>query len=154
MFLCVFMLIFAQDAPVQEDAIKVVIQAFHQAASKADRASYFAMLSEDAVFLGTDGSERWTKTEFEATYGDYMDSGKGWTFVPQEQFITIAPGGKIAWFDEALSSEHYGPCRGSGVLVKQGERWLIAQYNLSVPMPNDLAKAFVAIIGAAEKRTH
>ncbi len=32
-----------------------------------------------------------------------------------------------------------GACRGSGVLVLSGGAWKIAQYNLSIPIPNDLA---------------
>jgi hypothetical protein len=44
----------------------------------------------------------------------------------------------VAWFDEALDTPNLGPCRGSGVLVKEGNSWKIAQYNLSVPIPNAL----------------
>jgi hypothetical protein len=45
-----------------------------------------------------------------------------------------------------------GPCRGSGVLVKQDGAWKIAQYNLSVPIPNDLMKDFKARIEAHQKK--
>lgn len=126
--------------------LDVVLDGFHLAASEADRASYFAYLAEDAVFLGTDGDERWTKAEFEAKYGPYMDSGKGWTFTPISRNWHLSEDGKTAWFDEKLSSDHYGPTRGTGVLVKRGDRWLIVQYNLTIPIPNDLAKRFVKII--------
>ena len=39
-----------------------------------------------------------------------------------------------------------GSCRGSGVLVRSGDDWLITQYNLTIPIPNDLADEFAARI--------
>ena len=51
--------------------------------------------------------------------------------------------GDTAWFDERLENEHYGECRGTGVLRKADGRWRIAQYNLSIPVPNDLASELV-----------
>lgn len=56
--------------------------------------------------------------------------------------------GATAWFDELLSNDAYGTCRGSGVLLLTGSGWRIAQYNLSIPIPNDLAAEIVAMIGA------
>ena len=142
-FLLGWQAVMAQDGQAN---IAAVIDDFHLAASQADRVRYFGHLGEQAVFLGTDGSERWTRKSFEETYGAYMDSGKGWTFTSVERYITLGPGGTVAWFDEALRSEHYGSCRGSGVLVLRDGVWKIAQYNLSIPMPNHLAKEFVARI--------
>ena len=46
--------------------------------------------------------------------------------------------GAVAWFDELLSHEKLGTCRGSGVLVREEGGWKVAQYNLSVPIPNEL----------------
>ncbi len=146
------LLLLALQTPDAKVEVLAVLADFHQAASKAERARYFGHLAENAVFLGTDASERWTKVEFEAAYGPYMDSGKGWTFTPVKQYVTLSADGQIAWFDESLDSASYGVCRGSGVLVKQGERWLIAQYNLTIPIPNDLAKEFVARIRAAQPK--
>ena len=34
------------------------------------------------------------------------------------------------WFDEELSNEKYGVFRGTGVLIKKDNNWLISQYNL------------------------
>ena len=133
-------------------AVDAVLTAFHQAASDANRKGYFGLLADQAVFLGTDGSERWTKREFEAAYGPYMDSGRGWTYLSSHRNITIGTGGAIAWFDEALSSEGYGPCRGSGVLVKTEKGWRIAQYNLSIPIPNGIAKSIVEKIKAVSTK--
>src|SRR6185436_17504936 len=50
--------------------------------------------------------------------------------------ITVSAEGKRAWFDEDLETEKLGPARGSGVLIKEQGRWKIAQYDLSIPIPN------------------
>jgi endonuclease/exonuclease/phosphatase family metal-dependent hydrolase len=42
-----------------------------------------------------------------------------------------------------LDTPNLGPCRGSGVLLLIGREWKIAQYNLSVPVPNDLVGGVV-----------
>jgi len=48
--------------------------------------------------------------------------------------------GGVAWFEEDLETQNLGPARGSGVLVRAGPRWLIAQYVLSIPIPNQRFK--------------
>ena len=126
--------------------IEAVLDDFHAAASEADGERYFSHLAPAAVFLGTDASERWTKEQFRAFAEPYFSQGKGWTYQPRDRHVSVADGGRTAWFDEALDSASYGECRGSGVLRKHGEAWKIEQYNLSIPMPNSLAKEFVAKI--------
>ena len=64
--------------------------------------------------------------------------------------MTLASGGKTDWFDEVVRSAKYGPCRGSGVLVQTGGQWKIAQYNLTVPIPNDLLPRVVELIKTAK----
>jgi hypothetical protein len=71
------------------------------------------------------------------------DQYAGLTFAPRNRNVTISPDGHTAWFDELLDSASYGECRGSGVLRQVGGEWKIAQYNLSIPIPNALAKQFV-----------
>jgi hypothetical protein len=55
-----------------------------------------------------------------------------------ERHVTLSSDGKLAWFDEALDNAGYGECRGTGVLQKRDGRWVLLQYNLTVPVPNDL----------------
>jgi ketosteroid isomerase-like protein len=122
-----------------ENQVAQTLDAFHLAASKADGKTYFNLLAEDAIFLGTDASERWNKDEFHTYAMPYFSQGKGWTYTPHDRHISISPGGGVAWFDEKLTNEKYGECRGSGVLIQEPSgRWLITQYNLTVPIPNDL----------------
>ena len=129
------------DARAEQGAAGDVARAldsFHDAAAVADGERYFALFPADAVFLGTDATERWTGAEFRAFASRYFERESAWTYVPFERHVTIAPGGALAWFDEALDNAGYGECRGTGVLVRRGGRWVLQQYNLTVPVPNDL----------------
>ena len=127
-----------EDAPSAKDpeAVGSVLDALHDAASKAEGTRYFSLFTPDAVFLGTDGSERWTLAEFRKAFQPYFDSGKGWTYRSHDRHVDFTPGGDVAWFDEALDNDSYGACRGSGVLRLHEGSWRIAQYNLSIPIPN------------------
>jgi ketosteroid isomerase-like protein len=144
-----FTAIAREPLPPPEVQVGRVLDDFHRAAAAANEEAYFALLAENAVFLGTDGSERWEKAAFRAFAHPYFVKGQGWSFTPRDRHVAFSADGRVAWFDEALDSESYGACRGSGVLERGGTTWKIAQYNLSIPIPNDLAKDFVARIRAA-----
>ena len=133
-------------------AIGGVIDAWHAAAAAADEEKYFSYFTPDAVFLGTDATERWTRDEFRAWAHPYFAKGKAWSFKSVTRSISIAPDGQVAWFDEALETPNLGPCRGSGVVVATKAGWKIAQYNLSIPIPNDLVDEFKARIDEFDKR--
>ena len=49
-----------------QKAIARVLDDWHDAAAKADEKRYFDHLTEEAVFLGTDITERWDKKAFRA----------------------------------------------------------------------------------------
>ena len=133
-------------------AVGNVLDAFHATASKADEEAYFALLAPNAVFLGTDATERWDKAAFRAFAHPYFSQGKGWTFKPRDRHVDFSQDGRVAWFDELLDSDSYGECRGTGVLEKAADgSWKITQYHLTIPMPNDIAKDLVAKIRDAKK---
>lgn len=115
-----------------------VLDSFHDAAAVADEDRYFAILPDDSVFLGTDATERWTGKQFRSFAMRYFKLPSAWTYVPLERHVTLSADGKLAWFDEALDNAGYGECRGSGVLQKRDGGWVVLQYNLTVPVPNDL----------------
>ena len=123
-------------------AVAAVLDDWHAAAAAADEPRYFKHFAPDAVFLGTDGSERWTLGEFRSYAHPYFGMGRAWTFKPSSRHVSISRDGAVAWFDEALDTPNLGPARGSGVLVKIKGDWKIAHYNLSVPIPNGLLKEF------------
>ena len=64
--------------------------------------------------------------------------GKAWSFRAARRSIALR--GDMAWFEEELETQNLGPARGSGVLVRSGSRWLIEQYVLSIPIPNERFK--------------
>ena len=135
-----------------ETDVEAVIDRMHQAASRADGQDYFNQFTPDARFIGTDATERWSLTAFRAYAEPYFARGRGWTYVPRERTVTIAPieCRCVAWFDEILDNSSYGEVRGSGVLRLTDGGWKIEQYVLSFAVPNDRADAVVATIKAEE----
>lgn len=119
-------------------AISRTLDELHAAAARADEDDYFALFAPNAVFLGTDDSERWTVEEFRAYAHPFFSQGRGWTYTPVERHVAFSRDGETAWYDEKLDNVKWGRCRGSGVLVKTSGGWKVAQYNLTVPIPNDL----------------
>jgi hypothetical protein len=109
----------------------------HDAAAHADEARLFAHFAPGAVFLGTDATERWDMAAFRAYAHPRFAEGKGWTFHVVRRSVAFDADGGSAWFDEDLRGDKLGPARGSGVLLKEGGRWLVAQYNLALTVPNE-----------------
>jgi len=135
------------DSGGEKTAIARVLDDLNDAADKADEARYFALYADDAVFLGTDGKERWDVAAFRAFAHPYFAKGKAWSFKSVRRAITISVDGRVAWFDESLATPNLGPSRGSGVLVKGASGWKIAQYNLAIVIPNEKLDAVKAAIG-------
>ena len=127
------------------------LDAFHAAAARADLDTYLGLLTAEAVFLGTDGTERWQGEEFRQFVSSDFSGGEGWTYTAQERRVTLSADGRIAWFDETLDHDQLGRCRGSGVLLLENGTWRIAQYNLSVPIPNHMLRSVVAGIRSLEQ---
>ena len=139
-------------APTREE-IDRVLDDFHAAASAADGERYFGHFSDDAVFLGTDDTERWTVEEFRAYAHPFFAAGHGWTYVSSDRFVMFSADGRLAWFDEKLDNDKYGRTRGSGVLKRTADGWKIAHYNLSFTIPNDLAADAVSLIRAGSAQS-
>jgi hypothetical protein len=141
----------AADTP-EEEAAAVVLDALHEAASRADGAVYFDLFTPDATYIGSDVTEYWSIAEFRSYAEPYFNRGRGWTYTPRSRALTLAPLDCrcVVWFDEALDSQSYGTSRGTGVLVRgEDGRWRIALYALTFPIPNALARDMTARIRAA-----
>ncbi|HJW43670.1 MAG TPA: nuclear transport factor 2 family protein [Geothrix sp.] len=146
LILCATLALSAQSPA--EKAVAAVLEDWHLAAAQADEGRYFGHLAEGAVFLGTDPAERWTKAAFQTWAHPIFQRGKAWSFRATRRAVAFSKDSRTAWFDEDLDTPNLGPARGSGVLTRDKERWLIQQYNLSVPIPNALMKAVRTQIGA------
>ena len=135
----------------ETEKVAAVLDALHIAASKADTKVYFNLFTENAVFIGTDVSEYWTIEQFKSYTSPFFEKGQGWTYVPKSRNIYFSKSGDIAWFHEILHNESYGTTRGTGVLAFDKDKgWRIAQYHLTFPIPNDLAKGMTEKIKAFE----
>lgn len=121
---------------VSKDSINRVLENWHAAAGEANFEEYFGLMTDDAVFIGTDATENWQNREFRDFAKPYFDNGKAWSFSTVERNIYAAENGKTVWFDELLDTQ-MGLCRGSGVLVKQDDQWKIKHYVLSIAIPNE-----------------
>ncbi len=130
-------------------AVGEILDAFHTHAARAEFDAYFTLMHDDGVFLGTDATERWTKTEFMDYARPVMiGQGRGWEYHPRDRHISVAEFGGMAWFDELLDHDKYGVLRGSGVVARTEDGWKIMQYNLAFTVPNDDAPAVVELIKA------
>jgi len=144
-------IVFALALSSRDSQVSAVLDDWHAAAAAADEARYFGHFAPNAVFLGTDATERWTVEEFRRYAHPYFEKGKAWSFKAIERHVAFSLDGSVAWFDEKLDTPNLGPSRGSGVLVKVGGDWKISHYDLSVPIPNDLMKEFKERIEQYEK---
>jgi ketosteroid isomerase-like protein len=116
-------------------AVGKVLDSWHLAAAQCEEERYFSHLAPQAVFVGIDAEERWTKDAFQQWAHPGFAAHQIWNFKATQRNITLSPGGEVAWFDELLDTTSMGQARGNGVLVKEGNTWLIAQYVLSLPIP-------------------
>ena len=46
--------------------IEVVLDNWHKAAAEANFQNYFDAMTDDGIFIGTDATENWNKTAFQA----------------------------------------------------------------------------------------
>jgi hypothetical protein len=130
----------------QRAAIDALIDGLHQDAHEGNFQTYFDRYTPDAVFLGTDKSERWTIDQFKVYAEPAFEDGHGWTYSVKER--NWEGEGTTRWFDEVLLNEKLGHCRGTGVVEFIDGEWKIAHYALTMLVPNDIA----AEIGAQTQR--
>lgn len=133
------------DSANQYPDASAVLDKLHLSATKADWDSYFSLYLPEAVFIGTDATEHWGMTEFEG----YARPTDGWKYTPQSRvFVSVNTqhNDQVLMFDEILDSVSYGLSRGTGTLIKTKKGWKIAQYHLSFPIPNEIAKEITAKI--------
>ena len=130
--------------------INNTLDAWHKAAAEANYNNYFDALTDDAIFIGTDATENWTKPAFQAFAKPYFDKGKAWSFTALERHIYISEDKKTAWFDELLDTQ-MKICRGSGVLVFINKQWKIKHYVLSMTIPNDNSDEIIKIKAPIEE---
>lgn len=135
---------FAQNNTMYTDQINTLLNNWHKDAANANFKNYFDAMDTESTFIGTDATENWNKTQFEAFAKPFFDRGKAWNFTSLQRNIYFSNDNSTAWFDELLSTQ-MKICRGSGVLIKTENGWKIKHYVLSMTIPNDNTDAVVKI---------
>ncbi len=125
--------------------INSAMDAWHEAAAKADTEGFFGRMTADAIYLGTEDGERWLRDELKEWSKDYFARESAWAFTPSAREIYFDASGETAWFEEKLAT-WMGPCRGSGIMTKVDNEWMLRHYNLAVTVPNSKIKEFVELI--------
>lgn len=138
-----------QDINKEKVKVNSTLDAWHKAAADANYNAYFALMADDAVFIGTDATENWNKKAFQVWAKPFFDKGKAWSFTALERHIYFDETGKTAWFDELLDTQ-MKICRGSGVMVKIGKKWKIKHYVLSMTIPNDNSNEVIKVKASLE----
>jgi len=134
----------AMDKIKEQQQVIAMLDSFNHAAAKADYKTYFNFYTEDAIFTGTDATERWDKPAFMAWAKPIFNKGHAWDFKALERHVYFDSTGRLAWLDELLNTR-MKICRGSGVAVKQGNEWKIKQYILSATIPNEQLDTVIKI---------
>lgn len=131
-----------------ETAIHQLLDNWHQAAAVADEEVFFNSMTADAIYLGTDASERWLRDELKEWSAKYFAKESAWAFKPHDRHIYFTNDNSTAWFDEKLDT-WMGDCRGSGVVQKTPEGWKIKHYNLAVAVPNETINGYIELLKKA-----
>jgi len=146
--LLLFLISFSMNLCAQEikskNEINSVLDAWHKAAGEANFDTYFGLMTNNGVFIGTDAMENWQNQAFKEFSKPYFDRGKAWNFTAVERNIYVNDTNDFAWFDELLDTQ-MKLCRGSGVLKKVNGSWKIAHYVLSIAVPNENVDELVQI---------
>ena len=140
-----------QNTSDKKTEITFFLDNWHKAAAEANYDNYFNAMSDESIFIGTDATENWNKTAFQAFAKPYFDKGKAWNFKAIERNIYFSNDGKLVWFDELLNTQ-MKICRGSGVLVQENGQWKIKHYVLSMTVPNENTNDVVKIKAPIEDK--
>jgi ketosteroid isomerase-like protein len=134
------------DEELTRFVIDSLINEWHHAAAISNAKAFFGFMTKDAVYIGTDSSERWHRDELAAWSGKYFERPSAWDFKPISRNITFSPGKDVAWFDELLDT-WMGVCRSTGVVELVDQQWKLVHYQLSLTLPNEKLDDFRKLIG-------
>lgn len=144
-----FLIVSACQVEKDENRLKLALNQllldWHQAAADANGDQFFGLMDDDCIYIGTDQTEKWTKTEFMSFAKPYFDRGSAWDFKTINREIYLNNNNTSAWFDEQLDT-WMGVCQASGVLEQnESGDWKIKHYQLSVTIDNDKIKQFIEL---------
>lgn len=127
------------------DSLHALVDAWHQAAARADADAFYGAMAPEAIYLGTDAGERWLRDELREWASFAFERESAWDFKPRQRRLYTSDDGLYAWWEELLDT-WMGDCRGSGVATWRDGRWQILHYHLSVTVPNDKMDGFIDLV--------
>ena len=136
---------FARSVKDDEKELNRLMDNWHKNIAALELEAVFDFMNHDFFYLGTDPTERWSKTEFRKFCEPFfLEKKQAWDFTPSNRNWGHSPDGKTFWFDESLDTWMEG-CRGSGVVQLVDGEWKLSQYNLTVLIENDKIKKFIKL---------
>lgn len=137
--------------PALTKQVDAFVDAWHDDAAHA-RMAYFDKIAPDGVYIGTDRSELWQRDAFKAWARKYFEGRKSaWAFKATRRNVYASEDGKLIWFDELLDTPNMGHCMASGVIRKTAKGFEIVHYQLSMAVPNEIAKQVTDLVTKAEQ---
>ncbi len=130
--------------------VNAFVDEWHDDAANA-RMAYFDKIAEDGVYIGTDRTELWKRDAFKAWARKYFDRKSAWSFKATRRNVYASADKSLIWFDELLDTPNMGPCMASGVIRKTAKGFEIVHYQLSMAVPNEVAKQVTTLIAEHEK---
>lgn len=130
--------------------VDAFVDGWHDDAAHA-RMAYFDKMAPDGVYIGTDRGELWQRDAFRAWGRKYFEGKRAaWVFHPTRRNVYVSGDGNTIWFDELLDTENMGHCMASGVIRRTASGFEIEHYQLSIAVPNEIAKQVTGLVKAAE----
>ena len=128
-----------------QEELNTLIDNWHLAAAEANEDAFFGAMAADGVYIGTDKTERWLRDELRVWAKAAFERESAWSFTAIDRVISLAPDGRVAWWDETLDT-WMGVCRSTGILAQTDQGWKIKHYQLSVTVPNEKIEDFKALV--------
>ena len=131
------------DAAVRKQ-VNAFIDQWHDDAANS-RPAYFDKIAPHGIYIGTDKTELWNRDQFKAWAQRAFEKKAAWSFKAVKRNIYMSADKKFIWFDELLDTQ-MGPCQASGVIRKTDKGFEIEHYQLSIAVPNELAKQVTKMV--------
>ncbi len=143
LYLLIFNFVMSQN---ETQKINQLLNNWHHAATVADEDIFFDFtMADNAIYIGTDASELWTKKEMKAWAKEIFERDTAWDFSVLSRNVYFSKNKKVAWFDELLDT-WMGVCRGSGVLEKEKGKWKLKHYHLAIAVPNEVVEEYLKLL--------
>tara|TARA_R110002050_G_scaffold2603_3_gene14832 strand:+ start:5979 stop:6476 length:498 start_codon:yes stop_codon:yes gene_type:complete len=126
------------------ETLNAFMDAWHLAAAEANTEEFFGSMREDAIYIGTDKTERWLRDDLRKWAANAFERESAWIFKASERNWQLKLDKQFAICDELLDT-WMGPCRATAVLTWEKDGWKIIHYQLSVTIDNEKINDFKAL---------